>query len=44
MKLAGRFGTGPMPVRGALARLVVINAPEATAGGSVRVLRLRPRT
>jgi DNA-binding GntR family transcriptional regulator len=42
-KLAGSFGTSPMPVRDALARLVVINALEATASGSVRVPRLTPK-
>ena len=42
-KLAGSFGTSPMPVRDALARLVVINALEATPSGSVRVPRLTPK-
>lgn len=42
-KLASSFGTSPMPVRDALARLVVINALEATASGSVRVPRLTPK-
>lgn len=42
-KLASSFGTSPMPVRDALARLVVINALEATATGSVRVPRLTPK-
>jgi len=39
-KLAASFGTSPMPIRQALTRLVVVNALEDTATGSVRVPRL----
>jgi DNA-binding GntR family transcriptional regulator len=39
-KLATAFGTSPMPIREALTRLVVINALEGTANGSVRVPRM----
>ena len=42
-KLAEQFGTSPMPVREALARLVVVNALEETAGHSVCVPRPKPR-
>jgi DNA-binding GntR family transcriptional regulator len=42
-KLASSFGTSPMPIREALTRLVVINALEDTANGSVRVPRLTPK-
>jgi DNA-binding GntR family transcriptional regulator len=41
-KLASGFGTSPMPVREALTRLVVVNALEETANGSVCVPRLTP--
>lgn len=41
-KLANSFGTSPMPIREALTRLVVANALEETANGSVRVPRLTP--
>src|SRR3982751_1612532 len=39
-KLANGFGTSPMPIREALTRLVVVNALEETANGSVCVPRL----
>lgn len=42
-KLADSFGTSAMPVREALTRLVVANALEDTANGSVRVPRLTPK-
>lgn len=42
-KLASSFGTSPMPIREALTRLVVINALEDTASGSVRVPHLTPK-
>ncbi|VTU36067.1 GntR family transcriptional regulator [Variovorax sp. PBL-E5] len=42
-KLASSFGTSPMPIREALTRLVVTNALEDTANGSVRVPRLTPK-
>ena len=42
-KLATSFGTSPMPIREALTRLVVINALEDTASGSVRVPHLTPK-
>jgi DNA-binding GntR family transcriptional regulator len=41
-KLAHGFGTSPMPIREALTRLVVVNALEETANGSVCVPRLTP--
>ena len=41
-KLATAFGTSPMPIREALTRLVVANALEETANGSVCVPRLTP--
>jgi len=41
-KLATGFGTSPMPIREALTRLVVVNALEETANGSVCVPRLTP--
>jgi DNA-binding GntR family transcriptional regulator len=42
-KLASSFGTSPMPIRGALTRLVVANALEDTSNGSVRVPQLTPK-
>jgi DNA-binding GntR family transcriptional regulator len=41
-KLAAGLGTSPMPVREVLSRLVAASALEETAGGSVRVPKLRP--
>jgi len=41
-KLATGFGTSPMPIREALTRLVVVNALEETANGSVCVPLLTP--